>query len=107
LQLFTVGQESLHIQAGGLRLVAPIIVDTIIKMDIEFDPAKDTLNQAKHGIGLAVAQGFDMDTALVVPDAREKELCRAKGQIWILNRRRCPPNGLPRRVRQKTCCRRM
>ena len=47
------------------------IVDTIIRMDIEFDPAKDVLNHAKHGIGLAAAQGFDMDRALVAPDVRE------------------------------------
>ena len=40
-------------------------------MDIEFDPTKDMHNQAKHGISLAAAQGFDMDTALVVPDVRE------------------------------------
>jgi len=40
-------------------------------MDIEFDPAKDAANKAKHGISLAAAVEFDMDTALVALDVRE------------------------------------
>ena len=52
------------------RLLAAIFVDTII-VDIEFDPAKDRRNIARHGVSLAVAERFDMDTALVVPDDRE------------------------------------
>jgi len=41
-------------------------------MDIEFDPEKDALNKARHGgIGLAAAQEFDMDTALVALDDRQ------------------------------------
>jgi len=40
-------------------------------MDIEFDPAKDAINLAKHRISLSAAAGFDMDSALVTPDDRE------------------------------------
>ncbi len=39
-------------------------------MDIEFDPAKDRANAAKHGISLATAEGFDWDTALEREDDR-------------------------------------
>ncbi|NKF23918.1 BrnT family toxin [Solimonas marina] len=40
-------------------------------MDIEFDPEKDAINQAKHeGVSLAAAEGFDIDTALVNYDDR-------------------------------------
>lgn len=39
-------------------------------MDIEFDPAKDQANRAKHGIPLALAEAFELDTALVAIDDR-------------------------------------
>ena len=39
-------------------------------MQIEFDPAKDGINQAKHGISLAEAANFDWDTALEREDDR-------------------------------------
>lgn len=39
-------------------------------MEIEFDPAKDLINQSKHGISLGEARGMDFDAALVVPDDR-------------------------------------
>lgn len=39
-------------------------------MQIEFDPAKDGVNQAKHGISLAEAASFDWDTALEREDDR-------------------------------------
>lgn len=39
-------------------------------MDIEFDPAKDALNQAKHGVSLALARDLDWDAALVWIDDR-------------------------------------
>ncbi len=42
-------------------------------MDIEFDPAKDAINQAKHGVSLAEAERFEMDTALVQFDDRHDE----------------------------------
>ena len=39
-------------------------------MDIEFDPAKDDANLAKHGVALAAARAFDWDTALEREDDR-------------------------------------
>jgi len=37
---------------------------------IEFDPAKDEVNQAKHGVSLALATELDWEAALVWFDAR-------------------------------------
>jgi len=37
---------------------------------IEFDPAKDKANQAKHGVSLALAVELDWEAALVWFDAR-------------------------------------
>jgi uncharacterized DUF497 family protein len=39
-------------------------------MKIEFDPAKDEANQAKHGVSLVVASELDWDAALVWIDDR-------------------------------------
>ena len=39
-------------------------------MDIEFDPAKDKSNIAKHGISLKAAEGFEWDTAIEREDNR-------------------------------------
>jgi hypothetical protein len=39
-------------------------------MQIEFDPAKDVANQAKHGVSLALADELDWDAALVWVDDR-------------------------------------
>ena len=39
-------------------------------MKIEFDPAKDALNQAKHGVSLALASELDWEAALVWADDR-------------------------------------
>ena len=39
-------------------------------MNVEFDPAKNEANLAKHGVSLAAAERFDWDTALVVEDDR-------------------------------------
>jgi uncharacterized DUF497 family protein len=39
-------------------------------MRIEFDPAKDSANQAKHGVSLALAEELDWDAALVWIDYR-------------------------------------
>ncbi len=39
-------------------------------MLIEFDPAKDKLNVAKHGVSLALAEKLDWDAALVWRDDR-------------------------------------
>ena len=39
-------------------------------MRIEFDPAKDAANQAKHGVSLALAVELDWEAALVWVDVR-------------------------------------
>lgn len=39
-------------------------------MRIEFDPAKDSTNQAKHGASLSVAIDLDWEAALVWVDER-------------------------------------
>jgi uncharacterized DUF497 family protein len=39
-------------------------------MRIEFDPAKDASNQAKHGLSLELASVLDWDQALVWVDER-------------------------------------
>lgn len=39
-------------------------------MEIEFDPAKDAANIAKHGVSLQAAEGFDWDTAFEREDDR-------------------------------------
>lgn len=39
-------------------------------MKIEFDPAKDATNQAKHGVSLALTEELDWEAALVWVDDR-------------------------------------
>ena len=39
-------------------------------MEIEFDPAKDAVNVAKHSVSLALAKQVEWDGAVVVPDCR-------------------------------------
>jgi uncharacterized DUF497 family protein len=39
-------------------------------MRIEFDPAKDSANEKKHGVSLALAEELDWDAALVWIDDR-------------------------------------
>jgi len=39
-------------------------------MRIEFDPAKDATNQAKHGVSLSMANELDWEAALVWVDDR-------------------------------------
>lgn len=41
-------------------------------MDIDFDPAKDESNIAKHGVSLALAASMDMETAVVLEDDRRE-----------------------------------
>lgn len=53
-------------------------------MDIGFDAAKDAINRTRHGISLAEAASFDIDTALVAYDdraAHEEDRWRAIGFI--------------------------
>jgi uncharacterized protein len=42
----------------------------IKKVRVEFDPAKDAINQAKHGVSLQAASSFDWDAALEREDDR-------------------------------------
>jgi uncharacterized DUF497 family protein len=37
---------------------------------IDFDPTKDTANQARHGLSLSLARELDWDAALVWIDER-------------------------------------
>ena len=39
-------------------------------MEIEFDPAKNKLNIARHGVNIALAESFEIETALVEIDDR-------------------------------------
>jgi len=39
-------------------------------MQIDFDPAKDVVNIAKHGVSLAAAEHLDWDTAFIQVDER-------------------------------------
>ena len=39
-------------------------------MNVTFDPAKDAANEAKHGVSLTEAAGFEWDSAVVWPDTR-------------------------------------
>ena len=39
-------------------------------MEIEFDPAKDRANLAKHGISLGAAAEVDLDSAIIIEDRR-------------------------------------
>lgn len=40
-------------------------------MRITFNPAKDAINLAKHGISLAAATGIEWDTLYATPDTRQ------------------------------------
>jgi len=55
--------------AEASQLIPELIVDTI-SMRIEFDPAKDEANVAKHGISLRLATLLDWETATVRVDDR-------------------------------------
>ncbi|MEW5421217.1 BrnT family toxin [Amorphus sp. 3PC139-8] len=39
-------------------------------LDIEFDPAKEAENIAKHGVSFTALADFDFETAMVEPDDR-------------------------------------
>jgi uncharacterized DUF497 family protein len=41
-----------------------------LNMKIEFDPAKDSTNIARHGLSLQAAEGLDWDTAFEREDDR-------------------------------------
>jgi uncharacterized DUF497 family protein len=39
-------------------------------MNVTFDPVKDAVNMAKHGVSLTEAASFEWDAAVVWPDQR-------------------------------------
>ncbi|MEQ1603216.1 MAG: BrnT family toxin [Methylophilaceae bacterium] len=51
-------------------LTACVTVHTISSMKVEFDPAKDVRNIAKHGISLALTAEMDWAFAMIWPDTR-------------------------------------
>ena len=59
-------------------------------MDIEFDPEKDTINKAKHGVSLAFGYVvFDDPGVLILPTIRDKDgeerykaLGIVEGRLW-------------------------
>ncbi len=56
-------------------------------MKIIFDPAKDVINTAKHGVSLADAAEFEWNEAIVWPDERrEYGESRLAGLGYIGNR---------------------
>ena len=52
------------------RFLSPILWVYEIMMEIEFDPAKEAENIAKHGVSLQATEGFDWDTAFEREDDR-------------------------------------
>jgi len=60
-------------------------------MNTTFDPAKDAVNIAKHGISLAEAARLDWDNALVSLDDRREygelrqvALAPMDGRLWVV-----------------------
>ncbi|MBS0315691.1 MAG: BrnT family toxin [Proteobacteria bacterium] len=60
-------------------------------MNTTFDPAKDAVNVAKHGISLAEAARLDWDNALVSLDdrreygeVRQVALAPMDGRLWVV-----------------------
>ena len=53
-----------------MTLRPPFIVHTISGVEITFDPAKDVLNTAKHGVSLARAEDLEWGDLLAQPDTR-------------------------------------
>ncbi len=53
------------------KLTILVSVYTIIKVKIEFDPAKDERNSEKHGVSLGMAGQFELDTAVIRMDWRK------------------------------------
>ncbi len=59
-------------------------------MRITFDPAKDAVNIAKHGVSVARAEKLDWDAALVSQDDRQNygelrqiALAPMDGRLWV------------------------
>ncbi len=56
-------------------------------MNITFDPKKDAINQAKHGISLAMASNLDWNTAFVWTDERKEYGEYRQAALAVLNGR--------------------
>ncbi len=68
------GKDSLAPRRGGgqgFDLPFAVYVYTITSVDIAFDPAKDRLNIANHGVSLALAADLEWDLLLASEDVRE------------------------------------
>jgi len=55
-----------------------------MELDIDYDPNKEAINQKKHKLSLALAAGFEWDTAQIEEDTREaygEQRFRATGYI--------------------------
>jgi uncharacterized DUF497 family protein len=52
-------------------LTCRIIVYTLNRMEITYDPIKDIANQEKHGVSLALANEVEWETALIWTDNRK------------------------------------
>ena len=60
-------------------------------LNTTFDPAKDAVNLAKHGVSLSEAARLDWDRALVSPDDRHEygkqrqvALAPMDGRLWVV-----------------------
>jgi uncharacterized DUF497 family protein len=54
---------------------------------IEFDPKKDEANRLKHGVSLALAEEFEIDTTIVDPfpsERRFRSFGRIDGRLYCL-----------------------
>lgn len=59
-------------KTGQLFLDTKVIVNTIRRVNILFDPAKDATNRAKHGVSLALAAQMEWPSAVIWPDLRQR-----------------------------------
>ena len=60
-ELETPGYDCIR-QIGGFSIAR--------RMKTEYDPQKDAINRAKHGVSLALAQHMDLAAAFIEPDQR-------------------------------------
>jgi uncharacterized protein len=51
-------------------LTKPLVVHTLIEVRFAFDPAKDAINRAKHGVSLSEAARLDWNRVLARLDTR-------------------------------------
>ena len=66
-----VGIMAANFRTCKMFLQCRLSVNTISTMRIEFDPAKDSANTAKHGVSLGLASQLEWGSALVWTDGRK------------------------------------